>query len=83
MKNPPLTCSETSLVNPRMHIGSLILEMLQLQLLVINLGLKKLNLVLVGSDGIVECPCQWIRGGCHLRRRLRGIVGRSSRQSRW
>ena len=84
-----LTCSETAFVDPGVHIGALILELLKLIGGVLKLGrrvfqfqLEILDLVLIRSDGIIEGFCQWVRRRFHrwgYRTVIR--VGRSRRRS--
>ena len=61
-----LTSSETALVNPGMHICALILELLKLIGGLLDLVLKMLDLIQIGSDGIVESFGQWIGRGLHI-----------------
>ena len=63
-----LTSSEAALVNPGMHVCALILELLKLIGGVLDFVLEILDLIDIGSDGIVECLGQWIGGGFHCRR---------------
>lgn len=50
-----LTGSETALVNPGVHVCALILKLLKLKGGVLDLVLEVLDLVEVGSDGIIKC----------------------------
>lgn len=59
------TCSESALVNPSMHVRTLILQLSQLVLRILELVLQILDLILEGSDGIVERFGQWIWRGFH------------------
>ena len=63
-----LTSSETALVNPGVHVRALILELLKLIGGVLDLVLEILDLIKVGSNGIVESFGQWIGCGLHIRR---------------
>ena len=56
-----LTSSQTSLVNPSMHVGALVLELLDLTIGVFDLIFQDFNLVKVWSDGVVESSLQWVR----------------------
>ena len=49
-----LTSSETALVDPGVHVGALIFELLKLIGGVFELVLEVVDLIEVGSDGIVE-----------------------------
>lgn len=60
-----LTSSETALVNPGVHVCALILELLKLIGGVLDLVLEIVDLLEVGSDGIIEGLGQWIGGGFH------------------
>ena len=60
-----LTGSEAALVNPGMHVGALILELLKLIVGVFDFVLEILDLVDIGSNGIIECLGQWIGSRFH------------------
>ena len=60
-----LTGSEAALVDPGVHVCALILELLELISGVLDFILEILDLIEVGSDGVVEGLGQWIRGGFH------------------
>ena len=60
-----LTSPETALVNPGVHVGALILELLKLIGGVLDLVLEILNLIEVWSDGIIESLGQWVGCGFH------------------
>ena len=60
-----LTSSETALVDPGMHVGALILELLKLISGVLELVLEVVDLVDIRSDGLVEGLGQWIGSGFH------------------
>ena len=60
-----LTGSETALVNPGMHVCALILERLELIVPFLELVFELLDLIYVGSQGIIEGLGQWIGGGFH------------------
>ena len=60
-----LTSSETALINPGVHVCALILELLKLVGGVFDLVLEVLNLIKIGSDGIIEGLAQWIGSGFH------------------
>lgn len=60
-KEGSVTSSKTPLIDPGMHIGTLILQLLQLQGQVLDFILQGLDLVNIGLDGFVKGLCQWIR----------------------
>ena len=60
-----LTGSETALVNPGMHVCALILERLELIGGFLDLVFEILDLIYVGSEGIIEGLGQWIGCGFH------------------
>jgi len=71
------TCSEPSLVNPRMHVCALVLELLELVVCVLNFHLEIFDLVLVWSDRIIERLGQWI--WCRLYACCDGTMGSGTR----
>ena len=60
-----LTSSEAALINPGVHVCALILELLKLIGGVLDFIFEILDLVEIGSDGIIESCFQWIGSGFH------------------
>lgn len=80
-----LTGSETALVDPGMHVCALILELLKLVGGVLEFVLEVVDLIEIGSDGIVEGLGQWVGSGFHCcgSEGPGTCVGRSHGASTW
>ena len=63
-----LTRSEAALVDPGVHICALILKLLEVIVVVLEFVLEVFNLILIGSDGIIEGLGQWVGCGFHVGR---------------
>ena len=60
-----LTGTETTFVDPGVHICALVLEALQSVCCLIQLGTQIVDLFLVRADRIIEGASQWVWGGFH------------------
>jgi hypothetical protein len=74
--NVKRTGSQSALVDPRVHLAALALQLVHKILQLAQLHLQLLNLVRVRAQGFVEGACQRIGRGLHLERaRAHGLEG--------
>lgn len=70
----PLTWPQSTLVNPRMHIAPLRLQLIDIRPQIRDFALQRLDLIRIRPQGLVESLQQEIRRGLMLGRRRTAIV---------